>query len=149
MNFSFEYPDSWSVDQALLDADGPVVIASFPVSARSHSGALPAGGIEVTIRNFPGTVDDNALLVPSRTRSIDVSRSVQTANHRGMLRADYAFQFSEQATYRATSGVVRIGDRVFSILVLYEQRTPSSSDVRTGEAALNGIVSTLVVGGTK
>ncbi|MFI5398394.1 MAG: hypothetical protein ACHQ9S_22910 [Candidatus Binatia bacterium] len=146
LGYSLDYPDSWNVDWTLIGYDGPLEITNFPAGGYLHGGLLPPGGIDINVQLFPGTMDENDLLVRGAAAAGNVTRSVQAINHRGVLRADYDFHFTDSVTYRGTSFVVHVGDKLFTILVSYEHTPPSEQDKATGEAALSQIVTSLATG---
>jgi hypothetical protein len=149
-HWSLNYPDSWHIQQALLDAGGPLVLTTFPSGKYLHGGLLPPGAMEVNIRDFPASTDENAIIISSPPDGVsNVRRSVEVIGGRGVLRADYDWTDDQVAKWHVTSVAVRVGGRLFLILLTYERRQPSPKETAIGEQALSQIVSSLSTEGGK
>jgi hypothetical protein len=143
LRYALDYPDSWTVDEDMLAVDGPLFLMSFSQSARQTGGLLPSGGMEIEVTVFPAGTDETLLLVPNQRAAKSAVKSVQTIGHRGVLRADYDLPFTDRNTYRATSMALRLDNKLFMILLMYEKDPPNADQQSLGEAALERVVSTL------
>lgn len=141
--YALDYPDSWHVDQAMLDVQGPLFLNNFPAGQYLRGGHLPPHGIIIEVLPYPEATDVDMVLVPARASSSNVKRAAGGVAPLGTVRVDYDFAFDERTTYPTTSIALLAGGKLFILQMMYEQRTPTKEERDIGEAALSQIASSL------
>lgn len=142
--YSIDYPDSWHRNTR-FSSEAPLTLTNF--DEYLHGGVLPPGGVEITMLALSPTLDENVMLVPD-TQAMNVKRYTQSIEHRDVLRAEYDSE-AGRVVYHITSVCIRVGGKLFRIMIEHEHQRPDEEETAATERVLAQIIGSLKTTGAQ